>query len=462
MKRVDDIPIDPEVAASLDAIDATLAGRPVDAKFAELAELALLLRSERPRCSAEFATEMDARVARRFAPGPTAAAVSGAAVGGGRPRRWRRLWSLSPAWGSGIAAALGAVVVAVVLVSAGSHPARLPVQAGASSSAQASSSAAGTPQSRAPGSVYGGRPSSGSSHRPARAPSLVASSSSTSASAASSSASVPAPASFSATSTTTQSASPTNTQTPAPSSTSTGSVNGAPVPLPSGRKIIQSGQLVLNAPAAKIDAVAQEVFNVVGAENGIVNHSSVTASGTPSGYAQFELSIPSGNLQQTMNALSRLQYATVSSRSDNTQDVTGQDNGDVRRLNDAKAARTALLKQLAAATTTEQVDSLHAQIENADAQISADQSTLNGLNHQVDYSQVQVTINGTASAGPVTHGGFTLPTAFRDAGHVLTVVAGVALVALSALLPLAVLAALGWMITVVVRRHRREHALDLA
>ena len=62
-----DEPIDPEKAASLDAIDAVLAGEPVDARYADLAEIALLLSAERPTMPPEFSRSMDERVARRFA-----------------------------------------------------------------------------------------------------------------------------------------------------------------------------------------------------------------------------------------------------------------------------------------------------------------------------------------------------------------------------------------------------------
>src|SRR5437588_5644151 len=65
-----DEPIDPEIAASLDAIDAVLAGEPVDARYAELAEIALLLSSEQPEVPPAFAQSMDRRAARRFAPAP--------------------------------------------------------------------------------------------------------------------------------------------------------------------------------------------------------------------------------------------------------------------------------------------------------------------------------------------------------------------------------------------------------
>jgi hypothetical protein len=43
---------------------------------------------------------------------------------------------------------------------------------------------------------------------------------------------------------------------------------------------------------------------------------------------------------------------------------------------------------------------------------------------------------------------------------VLTVAAGVALIVAATLVPLALIAALGWWIATLVRRRRREHALD--
>jgi hypothetical protein len=243
--------------------------------------------------------------------------------------------------------------------------------------------------------------------------------------------------------------------TPAPGGTA------GPTPPSNGRKIIQSSQLALTTPPDKIDTVAQEVFNVVGAENGIVNHSSVTAGHTPAAYAEFQLSVPSANLPQTMAQLSRLRYAAVSSRTDSTQDVNNRYVGDQRALANAQALRTALLKQLANAVTTEQIDSLKAQLHDADSQISADEATLRSLNHAIGFSQIYVTID-PASPVPVTHKGFTLGKAAHDAGRVLTVAAGAALIALAVLVPVALLAALGLWVAFAVRRRRREQALDLA
>ncbi len=58
-----------------------------------------------------------------------------------------------------------------------------------------------------------------------------------------------------------------------------------------GRKQVQSSQLTLGVVPKRIDAVAQEVFNVVGEQNGFVNSSQVTAGGSD-GYAHFQLMRP--------------------------------------------------------------------------------------------------------------------------------------------------------------------------
>jgi hypothetical protein len=63
---------------------------------------------------------------------------------------------------------------------------------------------------------------------------------------------------------------------------------------------------------------------------------------------------------------------------------------------------------------------------------------------------------------PAAHGSsFTLGRSAHDAGRVLIVVAGVALIALAVLVPLGLAAALVAWIGLAIRRRRREHALDL-
>jgi hypothetical protein len=436
MKLRDETPIDPVLAASLEAIDATLAGEPVDPKFAEIAELALLLSADHPAPAPGFAELLDQRVEQRFSAVP-------ASGQGGAPASRRRWWTGSYAWGGGAAVALAGAVAAVIVVSSGgggtsteafstaSAPETLTRAAAAASTASSSgsssaaSSAAGTPHALS---------LSGVSRGAAKAP-------------------------FSA-----KSSDALGPVRYGPATQTGGSLAASPTPASNGRKIVQAAQLALNAPPTRIDQVAQEVFNVVGDQNGIVNHSNVTASNSPGAYAEFELSVPSGNLSQTMAALSRLRYASVASRTDTTEDVNNQSVGDTRRLADDKAARTALLKRLASAVTTVQVDSLKAQIRDVAGQITADENALAALNHRVNFSQIQLTINAARVIAPSKHGtrGFTLGKASHDAGRVLTVAAGVALIALAVLVPVGLLIALGLWISVAVRRRRREQALDLA
>ncbi|HEY8763512.1 MAG TPA: DUF4349 domain-containing protein [Solirubrobacteraceae bacterium] len=419
MRRSEDETIDPEVAAQLDAIDATLAGDAVDPRHAELAELALLLAAGRPEPDGGFARELDGRVAGRFG--------ASARPGSRRVRSWTSL----PVLGSALAAGAAAIVAVVAIGGSGGSAGgigsggprlidqakRVPatVTSGATVTSAASSAAArGSVGHSSPGAVF--------------APAGV-----------SSGAGVPSAA----------------------------GVPGAalaPAPTPNGRKIVQSAQLALSTGASHVDDVAQEVFNVVGSEHGIVNSSNVTATGGLDGYAHFDLSLPSGNLSDAMGRLSRLRYASVSSRTDSTQDVNGSFVAAGRRLADAQALRTALLKQLAAATTTTQISSLHAQIRDAENAIANAQADLRGLNHRVNFSSVSVTVAATLLA-PVSHGGsggFTLRRALHDAGRVLTVAAGVALITLAVLVPVGLVGLLGWWISSAARRRRREHALDLA
>jgi hypothetical protein len=424
-------PLDAQMLESLEAIDATLAGEAVDPRHAELAELALLLRAERPEVSMAMAAELDQRVRERFAPRPAALPAV---------RRSRRRWLYAPA----IGLAASVVIAVVIVVSSGPGPTGIY----ASSSSAASSPAATTPI----------RAAAGAAVRHIAKPSAEA--------LAVPRAGTPSPTALAGSHVANPSLAALATSQSV-NSVASGAV-AAPLsqaaivsPPPNGRKIVQAAQLALITSASRIDTVAQEVFNVAGRENAIVQNSSVTQGA--GGYAQFQLSIPSGSLGQAMALLSTLPYAHVSSRTDTSQDVNNQYVGDVNRLADARALRTALLKQLANAVTTAQVDSLTAQIHDAEASISSDEATLRGLSHQIDFSQVTVTVNSGATPVPVAHTsrGFTLSRAAHDAGRVLTVAAGVALIGLAALVPFALLTALGWWVRTLMIRRRREHALDL-
>jgi hypothetical protein len=408
------------------AVDATLAGEPVDPEYAELAELALILRRERPRTSDAFTARLDERVERRFArPAPAA-----------RGTGLRRLLGSSLA---GLVAATAAVALVVVIAGSGGG--------GSSSGASRSSSAAAAPATTtAASSASAGGSAAAVSPDVKRAAVPSAESGAHGTASAASAASSASSASSAATST---------------------SASGAAVPspvIPAGRQVVQSAQLQLSAAPDRISDVAQQVFNVVGAEKGFVNSSNVTSgAGNANAGAYFQLSVPSANLAATLTDLSRLRGAHVVSRTDQTNDITAQVGGAGERLAEARALRRSLLKQLADATTTAQVDSVQARLHDANASIASDLSTLRGLQHQVAYSRISVNIEPAGAPPPVAHqsSGFGIGSAAHDAGRVLVVVAGVGLIVLAVLVPVGLVAAFVAWVGFAIRRRRREQALDL-
>ena len=385
MRPFENHELDPDIAAELSALDGALSGQPVAPEHAELAELAVLVSAEHPQIDPAFASQLDQRVARRFALDVAPAA---------KPRR-KRVWLLSGA-ATAVAGVLAAVVVAV---GSSSGPMQQSI-----STAVPSTSSGSSGNSAAAGS---GAAAAGSGSTP--------------------STSVPPPL----------------TQAP----------GGA-------RKVVQSAQLALATTPARIENVAGQVFEVVRVEGGYVGQSTVTSTGGSDGYAQFQLSVPSASLSDAMGRLSRLHDAQVASRTDTTQDVNDQYGSLTRQLSDARALRTALLKQLAAASDPQKIASLKGQISDADTAIGRAQSSLNSLNRQINYTQISLSVSADQNA--TAGGGFTIGRGAHVAGRVLTVAAGVALIALAVLFPLALVALLFWWVGATLRRRRREQALDVA
>ncbi len=98
--------MDPQVEADLETIDHALAGHPVDLGSGDLAELALLLRDERPEAEPRWAAELDERAATGFPRG-----------GGGGSGRRRPSWLSGGRWMAPAGALATLAIVVVVAVS---------------------------------------------------------------------------------------------------------------------------------------------------------------------------------------------------------------------------------------------------------------------------------------------------------------------------------------------------------
>jgi hypothetical protein len=482
MRPSEDELIDPEIAEQLDAIEATLAGEPVAPRFAELAELALLLAAERPEAPRpEFTRELDRRVQARFgADGAHGAGVPPRGARGARGARlargWRRWggWGLTPALGAAATALVVVVAVVAVGSSGGGRGTATTVHTLSGAKAPAGTTGTTSASTSAPAAAAGGvrasappRPASlGPANALAR---TVHSKTATPITGPAPTTPITGPALGSAGAATAPagpSSAGASTAAGGPSSAQAILATPSPAPLPNGRKIIQSSILELGSAPRRIDAVAQQVFTVVRAVNGIVESSNVSSTGGPGASAQFQLRIPSPLLSDALSALSKLRYANVISRTDGTQDVNSPFLSSQRRIAAAKAALVRLRAKLAAATTETEIATLRRQVAGENAILARAQGSLRSLNQRVDFSNVYVTLQATTGGGVTpgagNGGGFGLHRASHDAIRVLEVTAGIALIVLAALVPLALVAALAWWLAGTVQRRRRERALDLA
>jgi len=221
------------------------------------------------------------------------------------------------------------------------------------------------------------------------------------------------------------------------------------------RKIERTTSLALSTARGDVQDVADNVVTTTQRFGGIVDSSQMSTSDTEAS-ATFALRIPTARLDEAVAALSKL--AHVSSLSQGSTDITGSFVSVEARLRDARAERRALLKALAKATTTTEIDAIKLRLRDNRSQIALLKGELNALRRRANLARVDVTIagNGHASSGGGT---WTPGDAARDALRVLEVAAGVILIGLAASVPLAIVLAGAGLGARTTRRRRREAAL---
>ncbi|WCB96819.1 hypothetical protein DSM104299_05587 [Baekduia alba] len=406
MRRRDALP-DPEVERGLRELEAALAGEPT--ADPDLVALVADVDAARPEPSAAFLASLDARVHAGFpredetparrAPSPWHA-------------RLRRPQVLVPSVGGTLAAALVVVVIA---------------SSGGGTDNDVSSSASSAPAEQSTTELV--------------APSAADSSASAGGAAS------PAP---------TTAAQKTKTSSTAP--------QGSPmpsVPLPSisqNRKVQRAAELTLTPSPGDVQDTADGVVRETQAAGGYVQQSSV-ATRDDGGTASFTLRIPSAHLDDALAGLSKL--AHVGALNQSASDITAETASAADQLSDARAERQALLRALGRATTDRQIASLKARLRDNRSEIAQRKGALDAQRRRADLATVAVNVQGTGQADSGDGGGAWTPRdALHDAGRVLEVAGGVALIALAILAPLAILALLALLAARGLRRHRRETALD--
>ncbi len=221
------------------------------------------------------------------------------------------------------------------------------------------------------------------------------------------------------------------------------------------RLVDATARLTLGADADEVQDVANGVVSVTDRYDGVVADSQVSRD-AGGARASFSLQIPFRNLDAALADLSGL--ADVVSRTEGTEDITARA---VRARKDLantldriRAARVELIR----ADTREQRLVIKSQIESLLATADAQRTELNGVRREGRFATVDVAV--TSNAGGGDDGGWSLGDALDDAGRVLEVIGGVALISLAILVPLGLVGAVIAFAYARGRRRSRERALD--
>jgi Domain of unknown function (DUF4349) len=405
MRRRDDTAaLTPAALRDLDALDRALAGQALDSEYGDLEMLVQAVGDDAPRIDREFADRLDQSIAEGFARGGLRTRLRSAAA---VPQTLRRHGLL--ALGTGLSAAVAAAIV-VVVAGGGSH-------------------GHGAPTVKA----TAGRPAVGQAAAPAP---------------------TPTPQRLSPTAGVTPSiVAPAPAAAPGAGSPGATSATGAAT-----RDVQRNAELTLSAPRGQLQRVSDRVVAATDRFGGIVASSNVSVDDQGGSQAAFELQLPTAKLDAALAAYSAL--AHVSSRSESSLDITDQTRAASDRLTEARAERLALLRQLAKATTPNQVASIHAQLGLVAGRIQQDDQDLRSLQRRASYATLQLTVTesqgGSSGAGT---GSWGPGDAANSALDVLRATLGILLVAAASLVPLGLLALPAWWAAAALRRHRREQAL---
>jgi hypothetical protein len=246
---------------------------------------------------------------------------------------------------------------------------------------------------------------------------------------------------------------------PEASQDSAGAASGsAAAPLAQDRKQIQSVAITLSTKPADVEDVSDKVIRVADTLGGYIQRSSITARQS----AELTVKVPADKLEPALAQLSRI--AHVSSRTQDTEDVTDQAAQLNSAVRDARAYRDSLRNRLAHATTDAQTASLRARLQRAEQRLRSRERAVAQLSRQTSYATIDVNIRGDRKSGAVAApaGRWTPGDAVHDAGRVLEVVAGVAVIAAAVALPIALLALIAVGLERLLTKRRRERALEMA
>jgi hypothetical protein len=225
------------------------------------------------------------------------------------------------------------------------------------------------------------------------------------------------------------------------------------------REVERSAEMVLGTDPDRVADDAAQVFDAVHATDGIVLSSSVTGGAAGDAGARFELLIPAAKLGDALAAFSAID--AVVSRHEATDDITAPTIRIGEQLRDSRATIDGLLVQLAGADSDGERAEVEAELRAERRHAASLRARAAKLGRRANLSRVALRIEtGTASTSGDSGGDWGVGDALHDAGHILAIAAGVAIVGLAILGPVALIAFLLWLANRARIRRGRERALS--
>lgn len=259
---------------------------------------------------------------------------------------------------------------------------------------------------------------------------------------------------------------PAGSTAPAPAgSTAPGSSPSTPraAPLGSARRVVRDVRQTVRIERGQVAAAAGRVTTIVQDAGGYLASSEVRERGSAAG-GTFAVVVPTGRLDATVAALSRIGRPVRLSRS--ATDVTDQAVSLDDRLEDLRADRSAARLALARTVDPSRRAARRRELRLLSSRVAALQGERNALRRRTATSTIALRLTTTkteeAAPLPVDDGRWGIGDAWRDAGRVLEVGGGVALVGGVVLLPLLLLGGLGVGLRRRALGRRREALIDRA
>ncbi len=230
---------------------------------------------------------------------------------------------------------------------------------------------------------------------------------------------------------------------------------GGVAPATDDRIVDATARLTLGAEAEDVQGVANEVVSVTDRYDGVVLDSQVTTD-QGGARASFTLEIPYAELDAALTDLSEL--GDVISRTEVGEDITQAAVRSQKQLANVLDDLSKARIELELADTRRERLILESKIDSLEASADALRADVGQTQRRGRFATVNVDITSSESASD--DDGWSVADALDDAGRVLEVIAGIALIGLAVLLPVALVGTLIYLVTARTRSRSRERALD--